>query len=342
MRPDPTEDSPAEWLREALQPLQPSSRRVLSGRQLWTRAAFQATLASIAMAIVLVLATLPLTGMTVESVRSVKSYWDSLPGKLPAAAVPERSYILAADGSRIAQFYSENRAPVSIAQIPKVMQTAIIAIEDSRFYQHGAIDARGTVRALLTNLAGGATQGGSTLEQQYVKNVLLNAATTQAQRNEATSRTSYLRKLHEAKYAAELVRTTPKAKILEDYLNISYFGGGAYGISSAARHYFSIPVQKLDLAQSALLAGLVQSPSAYDPTLHPRAALDRRNVVLFRMRQLGDITEQAYQRAAGGPIKLKVSDPRKRLRRVALPLLLPVGEGAATERSRFRQYRAGA
>jgi membrane peptidoglycan carboxypeptidase len=149
-------------------------------------------------------------------------------------------------------------------------------------------------------------QGGSTLTQQYVKNILLETATTPAQQRAAVADT-LSRKLREAKYAIELANRESKAQILDGYLNIVYFGDGAYGIGAAARHYFGIPVQRLSLAQSALLAGLVQDPSGYDPVAHPKLALLRRNLVLTRMHQLGTITAGQEKAAMARPLKLHVT-----------------------------------
>jgi membrane peptidoglycan carboxypeptidase len=203
---------------------------------------------------------------TTMTVQAATDYYDSLPSTLPEQPVPTRSVILAADGTRIAQFYSENRVPVSLEQVPQTMREAIVAIEDSRFYDHVGVDVRGTGRALINNLLGGSTQGGSTLTQQYVKNVLANAAESDEVRSEVTSRTSYLRKIREAKLALEVEQERSKDEILEGYLNIAYFGDGAYGVGTAAQRYFSKKVTDLTLAESALLAGLVQNPSGYDPT----------------------------------------------------------------------------
>lgn len=276
----------------------------------WLRAGVRAVVACSIVALLTVLVCLPLLGGTIMTVRGASEYVDSLPSRLPDTAAPQRSTILAADGSKIADFYSENRLPVSIDKVAPVMQEAIVAIEDSRFYAHHGMDIHGTLRAVLSNVFGSRTQGGSTLTQQYVKNVLLNDASTDQERARVTSRTSYLRKLQEARYAVALEKKTSKKQILQDYLNITYFGDGAYGIWAASRHFFSVSSDQLTLPQAALLAGLAQSPTKYNPVRHPEAALARRNTVLGRMQQLGLITEAERDQALTAPLKLRLSDPR--------------------------------
>ncbi len=201
------------------------------------------------------------------------------------------SRILAADGSLVAVLHGpQNRVPVRVEQVAPVMRQAIVDIEDSRFYSHHGVDYKGLARAALKNTQAGVTeQGGSTLTQQYVKNVLLNDAATPDQQQAAAGK-SLTRKIREARYALALEQRWPKSRILEGYLNIAFFGNNAYGIGAAAQRYFGASVDQLSLGQSALLAGLVQGPSQYDPLRHPGAAADRRNEVLARMRQLGHIT----------------------------------------------------
>ena len=153
------------------------------------------------------------------------------------------------------------------------MVKAIVAIEDSRFYEHGALDLRGTLRALVTNQASsGVVQGGSSITQQMVKLTLLSQAKTRAERMAATDDT-YERKIRELRYAIAFEENYSKDWILERYLNIAYFGDGAFGIQAAARHYFDTNAKNLDLRQSAMLAGLVKNPTGYDPTNSPDEAM---------------------------------------------------------------------
>lgn len=235
-------------------------------------------------------------------------FYNDLPTELPAQPLPQRSVILAADGTKIAEFYSENRVLVRLPQVATIAQKAILAIEDSRFYTHNGMDLRGTARALLKTSTGSAREGGSTLTQQYVKNVLLNDAQNQDDRAAATA-VSLERKLREARLSISLEKRLTKNQILEGYLNIAYFGDGAYGIGTAAQHYFSVSAAKLTLPQAAMIAGLVQNPAGYDPTLHPVAAKSRRNMVLARMRDLGDITVAQAATAQNSPLKLKIKEP---------------------------------
>src|SRR5674476_699931 len=227
------------------------------------------------------------------------SIFDSLPGEFTQNPLSQQSRILASDGSLIATPYDENRIIVPLAQVAPVMRQAQIAIEDSRFYEHGGVDPQGVGRALISNLRGGSTQGASTLTQQYVKitlqeNALRNQDTKAAQA--ATAR-SYTRKLQELNYAVTLEKTETKVLILQGYLNPLYYGGQAYGVEAAARHFFGVKASQLNLPQAATLAGLVQAPSSTDPIRNPAKALTRRNVVLDRMHTLKLITDAAWQSA---------------------------------------------
>ena len=229
-----------------------------------------------------------------------------LPTELEVPPLPQRSRILAADGSLIAWLYAENRVRVELAQVPAHTRRAVIAIEDSRFYEHHGVDVKGSLRAAVRNgMSGGVQEGGSTLTQQYVKNALLAIATTQEQR-QAAREVTVERKLREARYALALERTLSKDEILLRYLNIAYYGNGAYGIGTAANLYFSRSVGTLTVAQSALLAGIVQSPARLDPVDHPEAALARRNVVLARMAEVGWLTPAEHTAAAAEPLGLKL------------------------------------
>ncbi|MGN6472998.1 MAG: penicillin-binding protein [Mycobacteriales bacterium] len=261
---------------------------------------------SVVAGVIMAIALLPIVGGAGLAARSVTNAFDKLPSDLTARPLPQVSRVVAANGQTIATFYSQDRFNVPLTKIPVTMQRAIIDIEDVRFYEHGGIDLKGTVRALLRNGATGTvTQGGSTLTQQYVKNVLVENARTKAQRLAATADT-LARKVREARFAIELEHKLTKNQILERYLNIVYFGDGAYGIGAAARHYFNEPVTALTLPQSALLAGLVQSPEAYNPRFYPQLATDRRNTVLAQMLKYHSITQQEYNGAVATPIQLNL------------------------------------
>ena len=192
-------------------------------------------------------------------------------------ARPEaRSVVQAADGPVLAVLHGDqDRVVVALSAVPVRVRDAVLAAEDARYYQHGALDLRGIARAIAVDLTSGhLREGGSTIAQQYVKNVVTG------------DRRSLHRKLVEAVDAAALERTASKDRILAAYLNQVYFGDGVYGIATAAQHYFSRPVGKLSLAQAAALAGTIASPERFRPTAG-REALARRNLVLDRMAAVG-------------------------------------------------------
>lgn len=254
-------------------------------------------------------AVFPFVGAGARGVSSAAGYWRDLPAELPEPPLPQGSVLVASDGkTRIATLFTFNRKVVDIRQISPVMQQAIVAIEDSRFYSNSGIDLRGTLRALVTTGSGASVQGGSTITQQLVKNTLLLTARTEKDQEAAAGR-SLSRKLREAKYAVYLDSRYSKDQILGKYLNIAYFGAGAYGVEAAARRYFSQPAARLTLPQAALLAGIVQNPSAHDPVQHPEAATGRRNIVLARMHQLGRITDAQLSASLRTPLKLKPTVP---------------------------------
>ncbi|REE96147.1 membrane peptidoglycan carboxypeptidase [Thermomonospora umbrina] len=230
------------------------------------------------------------------------------PEDLSLLASPQRSKILAADGSTLATFYYQNRVEVRLDQIAPVARRAVLAIEDARFYQHGALDSQGTLRALVSNLnSGEVTQGGSGITQQYVKNLRLEQADTKRERQEALALTP-ARKIQELRYAVAIEKRFPKDEILRRYLNIAYFGDGAYGIEAAARRYFSTSAARLTLAEAATLAGITRNPEGYNPRLHPGAARDRRDVVLDRMGELGWAAAAEIAEAKNEPVRLDVTE----------------------------------
>jgi membrane peptidoglycan carboxypeptidase len=246
-------------------------------------------------------------GMLGVSARKGADWFEAIPGDLRTPPVPQRSLILAADGSKLATFYYENRVDVPLSKVAPIMRRAILAIEDNRFYEHGGLDVKATVRALASNIvAGQVTQGGSGITQQYVKNLLVETATTTEERRSARA-TTPTRKLRELRYAVALEKQFTKDQILERYLNIAYFGDGAYGVEAAARHYFGKPATKLTLADAALLAGIVRYPFAYDPTANPVRATQRRNTVLQRMTQLGLARTADTAAAERAPLNLHVT-----------------------------------
>jgi len=239
---------------------------------------------------------MPAVGATGATARQGVHVFDTLPGDFTRTPLSQQSRILASDGTLIATPYDENRVIMPLAKIAPIMRQAQIAIEDSRFYEHGGIDPLGVGRAFVSNLGGGDTQGASTLTQQYVKITLQENALRKKDTLGARAATakSYTRKLQELKYAVTLEKNLTKNQILEGYLNLVYYGDQAYGVEAAARHYFGVTAAKLNLPQAATLAGLVQQPGITDPINYPARALARRNVVLDRMRTLNVITEKAW------------------------------------------------
>jgi membrane peptidoglycan carboxypeptidase len=230
------------------------------------------------------------------------------PMPLEEPPLAEKTTIVDARGHQIAQFYEQYREVVPLAKVADVMKTALISIEDYRFYEHGPIDLEGTIRALAKNVqSGGVAQGGSSLTQQYVKQVLLNTAVSQKDKDAALE-ASYGRKLNELRYAMWVEEKYTKDQVLEKYLNIAYFGAGANGVEAAAKRFFGVPASELNLVQAATLAGAVQDPNGTDPNLGTAARkrlVQRRNTVLDRMAELKKITPQQAADAKAKPLGYK-------------------------------------
>ncbi|GAA4863186.1 penicillin-binding protein [Saccharopolyspora cebuensis] len=210
------------------------------------------------------------------------------------------------EGSPIAYLYEQDRTPAAPDQISDAMKAAIVAIEDRRFFDHHGVDWAGTMRALATNqMAGEISQGGSTLTQQYVKNYLVHVTSggdpvKQAQAIEQT----HARKLREIRIALQIEKQLAKPEIMARYLNVVPYGNQAYGIAAAARTYFGTTPDQLTIAQSALLAGMVNSPSALDPKENPQEALERRDLVIQAMLDQHRITPEAAEDARNAPLGL--------------------------------------
>jgi membrane peptidoglycan carboxypeptidase len=246
------------------------------------------------------LLALPGVGSVGMVARDASDSFQSMPDDFSLTPPPERTTVYSADGQVIAQFYYHNRESVSLKQVAPIMQKAIVAIEDARFFQHGPLDPKGSLRALVTNAQdGGIVQGGSTLTQQYVKNLLVENAKN-GKGAEAAKAPNFARKVRELRYAVNVEKRLTKAQILDDYLNIAYFGSGAYGVQAASHYYFSKNASQLTLPEAALLAGVTNSPYFYDPEINQKGAADRRNTVLYRMADLKIITKQQPVLGAGG------------------------------------------
>lgn len=202
--------------------------------------------------------------------------------------IGQNSFVYAADGSLLGTIPAEkNRQPITLAEMSPWLAKATVAIEDRRFWEHGGVDYEGILRAAWRDVsAGKVVEGGSTITQQLARNLYIG-------HNERTIQ----RKLTEACLAVKLSRNRSKSWILQNYMNQVYYGNQAYGIEAASQTYFSKPAKRLSLLQAALLAGLPQAPSAYDPLHAPEKALGRRNEVLAAMLENGDIAQRQYDAA---------------------------------------------
>lgn len=262
---------------------------------------------------VIAAAAFPVIGITGLTAKAASDSFENLPHTLKTPPIPQTSQLYTSDGKFIASFYDENRVYTKINEIPAKMQHAMVAAEDQRFYKHHGIDPQGMVRALVANRqAGEVTQGASTLTQQYVKQILQYSAKSKAARDDASAPT-VARKLREARYAVALEKKYSKRQILERYLNIAFFGNNAYGIYAAAEAYFSKQPKDLTVGEAATIAGLVQSPTRYDPTRNNgNNAKKRRNYVLDRMELLHFVSKEEATKEKKEPITLTPKEtPRK-------------------------------
>ncbi|MFJ8073789.1 transglycosylase domain-containing protein [Streptomyces sp. NPDC096176] len=254
---------------------------------------------------------LPAAGALGLAAKGTVEGFDTIPANLKTPPLSQRTTILDAEGGQIATVYSRDRTVVPFDEISPYMQKAIVAIEDARFYEHGAIDLKGVLRALNKNAqSGGVSEGASTLTQQYVKNVFVEEAGDDPDKVAQATQQTLGRKIRELKYAIQVEEELGKKKILENYLNITFFGQQAYGVEAASQRYFSKKAKDLKLEEAALLAGIVQSPSRFDPVNDSEEATKRRNIVLQRMADVRDISQAEADRAKATPIELKVSKPK--------------------------------
>ncbi|WP_338677549.1 transglycosylase domain-containing protein [Streptomyces sp. SCSIO 30461] len=254
---------------------------------------------------------LPAAGALGLAAKGTVEGFDTIPANMKTPPLSQRTTILDAEGGQIATVYSRNRTVVPLKDISPHMQRAIVAIEDARFYQHGAVDPKGLLRAANTNAQGGGVkQGGSTLTQQYVKNVFIEEAGDDPTKVAQATQQTIGRKVRELKYAIQVEKELGKKKILENYLNITFFGQQAYGVEAASKRYFSKSAKDLNLEEAALLAGIVQSPSIYDPVNNEKTATLRRNTVLQRMADIRSITQQEADEAKAKPVQLDLSKPK--------------------------------
>ena len=275
-------------------------------RILHTKGARLAMVGLIAGAVVAVVA-FPAVGLGGVILKSITSFYNTPPSPLHIPQTAQITSVYANDGKTlITTFYDERRKDVSLAEIPKVMQQAMVAAEDTRYYQHGGVDLRSVVRAFVNNGQGGsAQQGASTLDMQYVRNVLKEDPTLTPQEHVDATADTAGRKIAEMRYAVDLDKKYSKQEILRRYLNIAYFGYGAYGIYAAAQAYFSKTPIQLTLPEAALIAGLVQSPDVDNPVSGDRkTALERRAYVLDSMAKMKVISKAQADKAKSAPVDL--------------------------------------
>ncbi|BCB79491.1 hypothetical protein GCM10022251_72290 [Phytohabitans flavus] len=258
--------------------------------------------------VALAVAGFPVSAVVALSTKAASDMYIDLPSDLSMPTPEQRSYLYANDGKTlITTFYDVNRENVRLRDVAPAMRDAIVAAEDARFYEHGGVDMRSIIRAFVANGAGGEVeQGASTLTMQYVRNVLKNDPNLSPQERQDATDDTARRKLQEIRFASALERKISKDEILNRYLNISYFGAGAYGIRAASERYFNKQPAKLTLAEAALLAGLVQSPDSDSPIAGDRKrALERRGYVLDAMARTGKITPDKAAKAKAEPLRLK-------------------------------------
>ena len=265
--------------------------RIVSGIQMGLRLL-------VALAVSLVVVPPVAAGVTVLTL-----FKAPLPGELPdqrpnMVAVPSR--VLDAAGNEIGQFRGFDRTvEVRPSEVPDAVKNAVVAIEDRRFWEHDGVDFEGVARAARVNLElGEVAQGGSTITQQYIKNVYLSGERT------------FERKFREALLATELEAQLSKEEILFNYLETVYFGSGAYGIGAAAEVYFGKPASELDVSEAATLAGVIQSPTKLSPRVDIEGAEARRKLVLQAMLDEGYLTPAEYERHAGRQLWLVTDGDR--------------------------------
>jgi membrane peptidoglycan carboxypeptidase len=261
--------------------------------------------------VVVALAVFPVIMLAGVTAKHSSLAFVGMPADLTETEAGQASYVYAADGTTLlTTFYEEYRREMKLAEIPPRLHQAVVAAEDSRFYEHNGVDLKGLARAFVANQhAGGVEQGASTLTMQYVRMAMRDGARTPDEVVAATERTPG-RKLREARIAIELEKRLSKDDILERYLNVAYFGHQAFGVFAAAQIYFSKQPDELTLAEAALLGGMVKAPTDYDPAANDAsAATRRRDWVLSQMAQQRYITEAEETAAKAEPLRLKVYNP---------------------------------
>nr|WP_232310009.1 penicillin-binding protein 1A [Roseateles depolymerans] len=201
--------------------------------------------------------------------------------------------VMSADGQLLGEYGEERRSYSNIRDIPKVMQDAVLAIEDARFYQHGGVDYLGVIRAGLANVGESKSQGASTITMQVARNFYLSTEKT------------FTRKIYEILLALKIESALPKEKILEIYMNQIFLGHRAYGFAAASEVYFGKPMKDLSIAEAAMLAGLPKAPSAYNPINNPRRATLRQQYIIDRMLEMGFISPDQHAQAKAEKLRIR-------------------------------------
>ncbi|MGW3038465.1 transglycosylase domain-containing protein [Kitasatospora sp. NPDC001159] len=255
--------------------------------------------------------TLPAVGAIGLTAKDTAESFDNIPDDFKTPPLTQATQIFDAKGGLIAKVYERDRTVLTADQMSPLMRHAQVDIEDARFYEHGAVDLKGILRAVGKNAESGtASQGASTLTQQYVKNVNVEKAGDDQAAVLEAQRKTLGRKIQELKVAIKLEEDLTKDQILTNYLNITFYGHQAYGVEAASQRYFSKSNKDLTVAEAATLAGIVQNPSSYDPVRYPDNTVKRRNVVIDKMLENKHITADQAKEAKAAPLGLKFKDPQ--------------------------------
>ncbi len=257
--------------------------------------------------VVVAAAAFPAVAISGLAAKAGAEAFDQLPSELTVRRSPQITYVYANDANTLlTTLYDENRRDVPLADVAPIMRKAIIAAEDQRFYQHNGVDIQGVARAFVANQQQGeVSQGASTITMQYVRLAISYSATNPQQVIDASADTN-ARKLREMRYALAVEKQLTKDQVLERYLNIAAFGNSAFGIYAASQVYFGKEPKDLKIEEAAVLAGLVQAPTAYNPAVpeNKQAATVRRDWVLEQMLKTGAISRAEYDTAKATEIKV--------------------------------------
>ncbi|MFD0397289.1 transglycosylase domain-containing protein [Kitasatospora sp. NPDC127121] len=254
---------------------------------------------------------LPAVGAIGLTAKDTAESFSNISDDFKTPPLTQATQIFDAKGGLIAKVYERDRTVLTADQMSPFMRHAQVDIEDARFYEHGAVDLKGVLRAIGKNAESGTTsQGASTLTQQYVKNVNVEKAGDDQAAVLEAQRKTLGRKIQELKVAIKLEEDLSKDQILTNYLNITFYGHQAYGIEAASQRYFSKSNKDLTVAEAATLAGMVQNPSSYDPVRYPDNTVKRRNVVIDKMLENKHITADQAKEAKAAPLGLKFKDPQ--------------------------------